>query len=222
MAERIDKPKKFSHDWFHYIWDYYKIHIFAAAAVAVLIAITVIEVMNTVDYDVNINYVASGVLSFDVSENLEKQTAEQIDDSNGDGEKHVSVTQLNFTSEAIQDSNQIMALENKLVSLLASEDEMLFMLDETMLKKVLNMSAAEGVFVPVSEWASVEFSEDVLYDYDGDAYAINLKDSAMFRNMGVDASEIYVVVKMNYEPDDDELQKKFENCVLLANSMIKE
>lgn len=222
MAEMFEKPKKFSGEWFRYVWDYYKVHILVTVAVIALIAVTVVEVLNTVHYDVNINYIASNVLSFDVSDNLANKAAEQIEDGNGDGEKHVSVTQLNFTDEAMQNANQIMALENKLMTVFASEDEMMFVFDEAMLKDVLDMSATEGVFVPVSQWADEDLSEELLYEYGGGVYAVNLKNSAILKEMGIDASDMFVAVRMNYKPEDEKLQKSFENCVTLANSLIKE
>ena len=222
MAEMFEKPKKFSGEWFRYVWDYYKVHILVAVAVIALIAVTVVEVLNTVHYDVNINYIASDVLSFDVSDKLANKAAEQIEDGNGDGEKHVSVTQLNFTDEAMQNANQIMALENKLMTVFASEDEMMFLFDEAMLKDVLDMSATEGVFVPVSKWADGDLSEELLYEYGDGIYAVNLKNSAILKEMGIDASGMFVAVRMNYKPEDEKLQKSFENCVALANSLIKE
>lgn len=222
MAEMFEKPKTFSGEWFRYVWDYYKVHILVTVAVIALIAVTVVEVLNTVHYDVNINYIASNVLSFDVSDNLANKAAEQIEDGNGDGEKHVSVTQLNFTDEAMQNANQIMALENKLMTVFASEDEMMFVFDEAMLKDVLDMSATEGVFVPVSQWADGDLSEELLYEYGGGVYAVNLKNSAILKEMGIDASDMFVAVRMNYKPEDEKLQKSFENCVTLANSLIKE
>lgn len=222
MAEMFEKPKKFSGEWFRYVWDYYKVHILVTVAVIVLIAVTVVEVLNTVHYDVNINYIASNVLSFDVSDKLANKAAEQIEDGNGDGAKYVSVTQLNFTDEAMQNANQIMALENKLMTVFASEDEMMFLFDEAMLKDVLDMSATEGVFVPVSQWADEDLSEELLYEYGGGVYAVNLKNSAILKEMGIDASDMFVAVRMNYKPEDEKLQKSFENCVALANSLIKE
>ena len=222
MAEMFEKPKKFSGEWFRYVWDYYKVHILVTVTVIALIAVTVVEVLNTVHYDVNINYIASNVLSFDVSDNLANKATEQIEDGNGDGEKHVSVTQLNFTDEAMQNANQIMALENKLMTVFASEDEMMFVFDEAMLKDVLDMSATEGVFVPVSQWADEDLSEELLYEYGGGVYAVNLKNSAILKEMGIDASDMFVAVRMNYKPEDEKLQKSFENCVTLANSLIKE
>lgn len=222
MAERIDKPKKMTRDWFRYIWDYYKVHILCVAAVAVLIVITAVEVLNTVHYDVNLNYIATNVLSSSVSENLSAKAEENIADTNGDGEKHVSVTQMNFTDEAMQDGNQILALENKLMAVFASDEEMLFILDEYMLRDVLEISATEGIFIPVEEWANSEIAEDRLYNYGGGVYAVSLEESAILNEMGIDSSDMYVVVKMNYSPEDEALQKNYENCVTLANALVKE
>lgn len=222
MAEKIDKPKKFTKMWFHYIWDYYKVHMLVGAAVAVLLAVTLVELLTAVRYDVNINYVATNVLSYDTSERMANDLAEQIHDSNGDGERHISVVQLNFTDESMQNASQYVALENKLLSILASEDEMFFIMDEVMLQDVLEMDATEGIFVPVSDWCESLPANELLYEYEGEAYAVSLKNSAFFREMGIDASNMYVMVKMNYNPEDEDLQNCYDNCIFLANVLVSE
>lgn len=222
MAEVFEKPKKFTRQWFRYIWSYYKVHILSILAVVVLIVVTVVDAINTVHSDVTLNYVAGNVLSMDVSEKLAEKGKEAIVDGNGDGEVHVSLAQLNFTMEAMQDANLMLALENKIMTLFASEDEMLFIFDEMMLQDVLSMDATEGVFVPVADWCRETVSEERLYAADDGICAVNLKDSAMFKEMGIDSSDMYVAVRVNYHPEDEDLQKRYENCVSLANTLAKE
>lgn len=221
LAEKINKPKFFTNEWFRYIWDYYKIHIFVLLGVIVLAVITVVEVSDTVKYDGNINYIVTNADFADVSDKLAHELSENTQDINNDGEKHISLTELNFSYEATQNYEQSMAMETKLMATLASKDEMLFIFDEYMLKYVLDMSATEGIFVPVEHWLESEVDEDELYEYAGGVYAISLKDSHFFKEQGIDASDMYMVVKENYEPDNKLLQEKFANYAKLANLLIK-
>ena len=89
----------------------------------------------------------------------------------------------------------------------ASEDEMMFVFDAAMPKDVLDMSATEGVFVPVSQWADGDLSEELLYEYGGGVYAVNLKNSAILKEMGIDASDMFVAARMNYKPEDEAAEK---------------
>lgn len=221
MAEQFDKPKLFTKDWFEYVWHYYKVHLICVAIAILLVVITVIESINTVHYDGNINVISANAMSTDVATKLSDAAEAYVMDLNEDGETHVSVTQLAFTSEAMQDGNQLMALENKLMTLFASPDEMLFIFDEMMLRDVLSISATEGIFLPVHAWCEAEIPEDKLYMFENEPCAVKLSDSAVLHDLGVDASELYVAVRMNYDLEDEELTKTLKNCISFANALVK-
>lgn len=221
MAEVFEKPKKFTAEWFSYIWDYYKIPIVSVVAAIALLVITVCEIKNTVHYDVSVNYVASDMFADESTERFTESASAAIEDSNGDGEKHVSFTQLNFTPDAMQNAEQLYALENKLMAFLASEDEMLFVFDKMLLDDVLNMHAAEGIFVPVSQWCDMSVSDELLYYHENEPCAVSLTDSTFMKNLGLDASGMYLAVRMNYKQNDEELEKRYANCVALANAIAK-
>ena len=220
MAEQFQKPKQFSGEWFAYVWHYYKIHIISAIAVLVLCVITVMEIAGRINYDMSMHYVATNIIEFETAERIAQLAEENVDDITKDEEVHVSFSQINFTPEAMQDGNQIMALENKLMSLFASTDEMLFLFDEMMLRDVLSMNATEGIFLPVVEWCQQEMADENLYKHDGTAYAVKLSDSVFFKELGIDASNIYVAVRMNYKPEDKKTELMLQNCIKFANDMV--
>lgn len=222
MAETIVKPKKFTVEWFRYIWDYYKIQMLVSLAVVIVAVVTITDTVNTVRYDLNINYVATNVFPFPIEEQLVEMASIRIEDVNNDGEQHVSFSQLNFTDEALQDGEQIMALENKRMISFASEEEMLYIFDEFMLKNSIDMSAAEGIFVPVQYWIDTKSTNVSLYEYGGGVYAASLAGSKLLAELGVDCSDMYVVVRMNYDPENVELEKRYDNCVALANLLLEE
>lgn len=222
MAEVFEKPKKFTKPWFSYIWGYYKVHFACVLFALVLVVITIVDVVSKVDYDLNINYIATNEMYLETEETMEKAFSERTEDVNQDGEVHASVTQINFVPDAMQDSEQFMALDGKLTGTLASKDEMLYIFDEMMLKDVLSMEQAEGIFLEVDEWCTEEKDQDLLYEFSGGVFAISLKNSALFKELGIDTSELYLAVRMNYRPDDKELEKKQKSAIKLANAIIKE
>ncbi len=222
MAEVFEKPKKFTKPWFSYIWGYYKVHFACALFALVLLVITVVEIVTKVNYDLNVNYIATNAMYQETEKTIETALSRISDDANGDGEMHVCVTQINFVPEAMQDAQKFMALEGKMMGTLASKDEMLYIFDEMMLKDVLSMEETEGIFLAVDEWCTEEIKEDIPYKFADGIFAVSLKNSALFKDLGIDSSELYLAVRMNYQPGDKELEKKHASCVNLANAIVKE
>ncbi len=222
MAEVFEKPKKFTKPWFSYIWEYYKVHFACILFALILVVITVVDSVTKVHYDLNVNYIATNAMYLETEESIETSLSSLSEDVNQDGEHHVSLSQINFTSEAMQDAQQFIALENKLMATLASEDEMLYIFDEMMLKDVVSMDETEGIFLEVDDWCTEKISEDVRYESFGGVYAVSLKNSAVFKKLGIDSSELYLAVRMNYQPGDEELEKKHAASIKLANAIVKE
>lgn len=222
MAEVFEKPKKFTKPWFSYIWGYYKVHFACILFALVLVVITVVDSVTKINYDLNVSYIATNAMYQETEETLETAFSEYAEDINEDGETHVSFLQLNFVPEAMQDAQQFMALENKMMATLASEDEMLYIFDEMMYKDVVSMDETEGIFLEVDDWCTENISEDVRYEFSGGVYAVSLKNSAVFKKLGIDSSDLYLAVRMNYQPGKEELEKKHAASIKLANAIVKE
>jgi len=221
MAEKINKPKRFTKEWYKYIWEYYKGYFITGIIVVVLAAVTVSEFVDTVKPDLTLNFIATTVMPNGIAEELEDEIDDGILDVNDDRETEVFVSQLNFTLDALSDANMLTALESKLMTMFASEEEMLYIFDETMLKDVLNMRPTEGMFVPVGEWLDTEISEDRCIEYGGGVYAVSLEDSSFLREEEINGKGLYVAVRSNYNPDDEKINKIYKNCVLAANMLVR-
>lgn len=222
MAEVFEKPKKFTKPWFSYIWGYYKVHFACILFALILVVITVVDSITKVNYDLNLNYIATNAMYLETEETMEAAFSARSEDINRDGENHVSLSQINFLPEAMQDAQQFVALENKMMATLASEDEMLYIFDEMMLKDVISMDETEGIFLEVDDWCTEKISDDARYTFGGGVYAVSLKNSAILKELGIDSSELYLAVRMNYQPGNKELEKKHAASIKLANAIIKE
>ncbi len=213
MAEKVVIPKTFTKEWFGYVWDYYRYHIIGGIVVVALLVMTGVELADRVEYDANINYVATDVISLETSEKIADACKTVSDDVNGDEETNINLTQLNFTHEAAKDPNLYTALTNKLMTTFAVEDEFIYIMDKTMMNEVLNMSATEGVFIPVGEWAD-QCNEDEIY-------GASLKESTLLNNYEINTENLYILVRMNYDADNSELSIKEENAIKIANFLLK-
>ncbi len=221
MAEKINKPKRFTKEWRSYIWEYYKGYFIAGIIVIILAAVTVSEIVNTVKPDLTLNFIATTVMPNAIAEELEDEIDDGILDVNGDRETEVLVSQLNFTPDALVDANMINALESRLMTMFATEEDMLYIFDETMLRDVLDLRATEGMFVPASEWLDTEISPDKSFEYGGGVYAVSLENSRFLREEEINGKGLYVAVRSNYNPEDEKINKIYKNCVLAANMLVR-
>ena len=220
MAETFEKPKKFTQEWFSYIWCYYKYHILASLIAVLLIVVTIFEVATTVKPDGTVYYVASNSIHTETEQKILKKLSEEFPDFNGDGKTYIAFTQMNFTPEIIADSELSNAMRSKMMTTLASDDGMLYILDEPLLKDVLSLKPAQNAFMEVADWSGVK-DESLLYQSENGIYGVCLSESRFFRELGIDASGLYLVVRKNYKPENKKLIKTHADCVELANLLLE-
>lgn len=89
-----------------YFWDYYKVHTLIALVVAVLIAITVYQVVNTEKYDLEISYYGKTYITDEMKNEIEDKLEQYIEDLDGDGKKEVNLIVNNSLSEAEYAANE--------------------------------------------------------------------------------------------------------------------
>ncbi len=222
MAEVFEKPKRFTREWWAYIWHYYKVHFFVVLAIIFLAIVTIVEMTNTVKYDATIHYIGKSMFAQETADRIAEKACEASDDIDGDGKQNLFFSQLNFTPEALQDGGQAMALENKWLTTLASERGMLYIFDASLLEKTMHASVTEGAFVPVSQWCTEQVLPERLLEMQGDFYAVSLEESAIMKELGIDAKDMYLALRMNLKLDEKKLQVYYENCVKIANFLVKE
>ncbi len=212
MAEIFKIPKAFTKEWYEYVWDYYKWYIICGIVAILLAVFTYFDAKNTVKYDANINFVATGVITSEKAEIIAAKCAESSDDLNENGRVDISFTQLNFTEENRNNSEMNYALTQKLMTLFASPDEIVFIADSYMLEQLKKMDSENEIFVLPSEWAPQNVVED-------DELAVSLAESTVFKELGIDSSDMYIMLaRADYE---DGLNKDEINARKIAEFLIK-
>ena len=212
MAEIFEKPKAFTKEWFSYVWEYYKWYIICGIVAIVLAVFTYNDIKNTVKYDTNINFVATGVITSEKADIIAAKCAENSEDLNDNGRVDISFTQLNFTEENRNNSEMNYALTNKLMALFATQEELIFITDSYMLGQLEKMNGESDIFINASEWAA----DDMITDGN---LAVSLAESTVLREVGIDSSDMYVVLaRADYE---DGLNAEEINARKIAEFLIK-
>ena len=211
MTEKGKRPKAFTKEWFGYIWDYYKAHILVGALVTVFAVVLVIEMANRIENDAHINYIATNTIPLELADELAHRCSLNSDDLNGNGRVDIAINQLNFTVENRQNSEMHQALLNKMMVLFNSNDELLFVVDSQMLPQTTQNKYAADIFYKSKEW----YKEN---SYDNE-YAVPLNNSAIFEELGIDSSDLFVLVakadnEEGYTPEEN-------NAIKIAKFLLK-
>ena len=212
MAEIIVRPKAFTREWFSYVWDYYKYHILISVALIVILVISTVQIITSVKYDTNINFIAESVIATEKAEEIAALCAKNSDDLNNNGRVDISFTQLNFTPQNRQNGEMLAALYSKRDAVFSSNDELVFIVDEIMRDETLEMKSTKNMFYEVSEWTK----EDSLKK---GSYAVSLAESNVLKNLNIDSSNLYVMIAKYDHEDGFKPQEK--NAIKIANFLLK-
>ena len=215
-----EKPKRFTKKWWQYFWDYYKWHTIAIVFVIVCVVVTVIEVKTQEKYDGSLVTVGRVVLIDELSDKLEKNIEEAIDDIDQNGEKSILIERLMFSDDD-EDVQYSAAMKMKYELKLQTDESFAFIIDKTQLERSLKNSETQGCFATVSEWLTEDVTQEDLFEYNGKAYAVNLQNSKILKDLGLNGQDVYAVLRYNYKPDDEQLNKEFENAKKILNALSK-
>lgn len=213
MAETFTIPKRFTKEWFGYVWDYYRYFILAGIVIILLAVMTISDVAGREKFDDSINFVSEYVIDTETAEKIEALSGEGSCDLDGNGEVNILISQFNFTEEAKKDPNIDIALRNKLMATFMTKDEYIYIFDKKMMEEYVNLESTEGLFAPVEKW-SENIGEDELF-------GASLKNSTVFKKAGVNSEDLYVLVRECYDTDNEELVKKQKNAIDIANFLLK-
>ena len=90
-AREMAKQMPFG-DRVRHFWDYHKWHVFAAVIALVFIVTTMVQVMNRVEYDIEIAYYGGMYFTEEQSQKLKEYLSQYIEDVDGNGEINVNIT----------------------------------------------------------------------------------------------------------------------------------
>ncbi len=215
------KPEKFTKKWWEYFWDYYKWHTIVIIAVIIAIITTVVQVLNQEKYDGSLVCAGNVAFPMQYEQMITEHIKEACDDIDADGEKNVLIEQLTFSKDDV-DAQYSAAMRTKFDLKLQTNESFAFIMDKELLEQSLTNEQLEGCFAPLDEWLLEDISEENIYSLKGVPYAVKLADSKLLGDMGISGDYFYIVLRYNYDTNDAELEKQFENAKKMLNSIVRE
>lgn len=218
MAEKYGTiPDKFTRAWWDYIWCYYKWWILGVLFALMCITITAVQCATSPKYDITMTYAGFKMYDEDAVERLKENLAEYIDDVNENGEKLVNFQQLNFTNDQTNAQYE-MALMTKLDLELQMGENHIFLFDKQELDKMMSRDYYDDIFLETSQWSGVRDEELLYKGENGKAYAVNLKNSRLLKELDIYRDDLYITIHQNYS-DDEEITKAYQSALKLASAL---
>lgn len=214
------KPKMFTKEWWPYYWLYYKWHTVAVLFVVMLIVIALVECATEEKYDLKM--LSFGQFYYEDSnwDIVEAELEADIADADDNGEKNVSIMSLSvFMDEEYLEQNYAMLLKHD--SSFTDNLTYLYIYDRAELEPRLKDDFVSEGFFETDVWLNEDIDDEkLLYDKNGKAYAVSLKDSSVLKKAGIDGENLYLLVKTDeYISDRNEIA--YNNAVTAANKLIK-
>lgn len=217
MAERFVKPKRFTKKWWSYFWEYYKWYVVIAVFLIISVIVTVVQVKNQPVYIFNITYAGEGYIPEEPFGELLNEIGDGMTNEKGEEGDGVLFTQLNFDYSQDADIQYTTAMQNKLQVEFIADETMLFLFDKAEAEQILDSESFEDVWLPVSEWAEVLPSEELIFKDS----CVCLKNSEILNKYGITGDDVYVAVRRCYNEEDEAAMSRFKNSIETANKLIK-
>lgn len=221
MAEKYGVvPPKFSKEWWSYFWMYYKWHTLASLFVILCVAVTIQQCVTAPKYDLTVTYTGSSGYTDEIQERIMEIIRQYTDDVDGNGEQSVFFQQL-IISDNQSDAQYNYAMQTKLTLEFQNDCSFVFLMDSDMVNQLIGSQSLEGAFIPVNEWAQGEVDADLLYPSEGEAYAVNLKNSKLLNEASVPCENIYAAICFNNKTDEKNAAA-FESSKHIINALIQQ
>lgn len=214
------KPKKFTKEWWPYFWMYYKWHTIIIAVVALLVLTTVSQCVNSEKYDLTITYLGDRYFSDEEEEAFTSGLEPFIVDSDGNGENNIYFSELTIDERTGNEQmNMTMIMKHDMQ--MTDADTYVYIYNEEQMYKQLKRDYLSDTYIAVDKWLDSEIdSNRYVFGDDGTAYAVSLEGSKFLESIGIDSSDMYVMVR-NDNADETTNEKAKEGGINAANELVK-
>lgn len=220
MAEKYGEiPKKFTKDWWEYIWDYYKVHILVTVAIILVIIFSYNQQKNMEKYDFNVNFIDNSYMLETEFDLLKNTINRLIDDTDQNGVKSTLIQEFPI-SDATEDAQFTQAILSKLQLQFVTQDTMLYIFDKDTSKYIFNSQDYQEAFMPVDDWLESDVTKDLLYTYNGVSRAVSLKNSSLLKNSSILDKDLYIAVR-SFTTDDEKILNTINLSKKVANELIR-
>lgn len=204
-----EKPKKYTKEWWSYIWLYYKWHIIGTIFAIFMIVTTLHQCANRPKYDLQITAITENELYLSQLEAMEHFGEEKISDATGNGEKELYIMPIHMSDES--DAATIQAGYAQFTVEMTMPESYVFIVSERYVDAVFQ----SGILESTDVWAD---------GAESDGYLVSLKGNETLKSFAIDteAEKLYIgVVKLLGDKGEKPLEKaRYENGVRFARSVL--
>ncbi len=217
-------PPRFTKGWWDWFFEYYKLHVLAAAFVLCITGITIYQVATKVNYDITVTYIGSSTPNEQQQNEISEKLAEVIPDVNGNGKKQVFFQILTSpNSEAKNtDAQYTMAIETKKMVELQVGEAFMFITDKEQID-TWYAQGMEDIFSDADEWLDEENKSLERCEGKGEKCFVKIPADNIMTDAGFAAGEeLYVAVRDMREKEDTEEKKATQKASFdAANYILK-
>jgi len=219
MAEKFEKPEKFTKAWWGYIRDYYKWPIIITLCVIIAIGYYVYEKSTEIDPDIKIAMAGNIVLDPVAEDEFQLALDNMVMDLNGDGETKVFRPMYYIYAGSTQTgADYQLAMSQKLSLELTTQETFLFVFDKELGTQYINLP--DSAFLKTEKWAENIPDELLLKDSYERSYGVSLKNSKVLKKCGIDGSNLYLTIRLCTK-DGAEYDALYKESIRIAEELIK-
>ena len=199
---------------------YYKWYVIGIGAAVIAIIFTVAQCAGRKSYDLIVNYCGAMYYDNESINGWEQALLPYTDDANGNGSVDVFVQQINFSQDSASPEIES-AVQEKHDMELSNVWSFIFIYDKAEAEIAFSRESASAVYVDANEWAEGTLDEsELLYSSDGKPCGVSLAGSKLLESLGIDASDLYISIRMNYADDETNAAAQ-SSAVKAANAMLE-
>ena len=219
MEKYGEVPPRFTKKWWGHIWEYYKWH-FIITALAILIAVvTIVQCTHRTEYDLVMIYAGHKDLPNMTQNRLYELATERVDDVDGNGEVVVDLKTLVFT-DIDGNEDYDFAIQTKLDLSFLDDYTYIYLMDEAQARIYTGRKDTTDAFEEVGAFYNGT-DKEILYTTDENkSFAVSLKDSALLKEKGIDADDLYMMVRRDNGASEKNT-KSHESAIELAKELVK-
>ena len=213
-------PQKFTRDWWGYFWLYYKWHTISIIFAIAIIGSCVYSSITAEKFDLTLTYAGETHYTDEATEKIESTLSPLCEDIDGNGEASLYFSQLNIDLNS-SDTKYLMAMLTKLDFAIGEGETYLFILNKESADRYKDESSGQSAFAPLSDWVTADISGLDTYSVNEVDYGVDISNAKIFKDMGLDVSDLYLF--MRYYPRKDQVEKQLKGynaSINLANKIL--
>ena len=219
MAEKFEKPQKFTKAWWGYIGDYYKWPIILTLCAILGVCYYVYEKSTEIHPDIRFAMSGNIVLDPVAEDRFQEKLDGMVKDLNEDGKTKIARPMYYIFLESTHTGAEYQSAMSQRLSLeLSSQETFLFVFDKSLGDHYINLP--DSAFLKTEKWAGDLPEGQLLSDAYGRSYGVSLKDSRILKECGIDGKDLYLMVRICAK-NEPELKNKYEESLRIAKEIIK-